>query len=150
MNLLPLREAVQGRMEADATLDALLARDPSDKTLPAVIRGNLNKKAPVFPCVTYRLATADPLYQFAPTQTEGGGESPMVDFALEIEAWAVDSDTVDAITGRLLTLWSGISLTFSNGRIYQSDKPFVALDLPDTELKVNFSLFRILLHVQFS
>lgn len=130
MNLSNLRTMIMARLSGDTDLAALLAPDPLDPTCPAVLWGTLNDHAPVYPCLTCRVATHLPDSRFQPTAAEGGGQSPIVDVALEIECWSLDTAVRDALSSHVCRLFDGKRIAYTGGAAFGTTLQTALPDLP--------------------
>lgn len=149
------RTAVVTALLADATLDALLARDPNDPlgVRAALLWGNANQAPPVYPSLTYRIEAEAPDSRFRPARV-GDGRPTVVDEYFEFEVWTQtpDSGPKDSIADRIEAVMENQALPFADGsgRIYRAEKVTGRPDLWDKDLNCYFGLYRYRLRVRLT
>lgn len=158
MNTAAVREALVAHLAADAELTAILAPEASLPGMPPAIFQGVQQAAPaVYPCLTYRLSAITPDARFRPTPVEvsgipKSGESPLVEYRLEIEAWSRDGyDGASALGDRVVALLEGqrIALPGGVGAIYRSELTTRLTDRYSAVNSIYFELLRFLLRVSF-
>lgn len=140
-------------------INELLARDPEDDsgTLPALFVGMKSQSPPVYPSITYRVATGSPDNQM---RNEGGGLArTAIRLRIELEIWSGSSgtDQLAQIAGRIEALLHNQGFTLGNSgagssealpRCYRSLFTVCQPDLFDKTANCWFGLYAYELFVQ--
>lgn len=152
-----VRRLVMERLRGSAALSALLAFDPANESFHAIWSARRQQKKPVYPCVTYRLASATPdprhrLHQPIGAEDERSvsGASTFWNYRLDLEAWTDQPDTepLDAIGTILQDLFENRSFEIEGGRIFCVEKVSDAPDNYDAAYNAWFSLYAWILRVR--
>jgi hypothetical protein len=157
---LATKTALATLLKGDATLKALLAKDPADGISPAIWEGARNqqgqpsqKAADAYPSVTVRFPDTNRDPRFRPTQAEGGGQSPIVDEIVELDAWSRKSASaeVEQIADRIEELLDGQSFVLPGGagRVHQAEVLVRNGPLPDPKRGGWFILLRTRLRIHY-
>lgn len=153
-----VRRLVMERLRGSAALSALLAFDPANDTFAALWNARRQIKAPVYPCVTYRIASAtpDPRHRLhrpiGPDEERnvGAGSAIFWNYRLDLEVWSDQPDIapLDAIGSVLQELFENRSFEIAGGRIFSVEKVSDAPDNYDAAYNAWFSLYAWILRVK--
>ena len=149
---LATKQALLARLEADAALAALLAKDPNDTRAsprPAIFDSHLSAAPPVYACVTFRQSSGAPDNRFRPARA-GDAPQNIEDEYFDFEAWtqAPSSAPIAAIQARLDAALHQQAFAAGSTQVFWSERVLEQPDLYDDVLKAHYGLFRYRLRVQ--
>jgi hypothetical protein len=115
---IPLMNALMAALQADMTLQGLLAGDPKNVGRYAIYMARYNDvAAPVYPCITFRTSMAAPIKHFedaAPVSPT----APIDQFRVDFEIWANQpSSAIVQVLDELQALFRNQQFSLTGGGV---------------------------------